>query len=292
VQENCAATHTPFATSDIGVASYAKKFLGPNVIFMRDIYGNNALHLCVMRSLTGMYEHVLKRAEGLLRNELKMAYGEKLEELRSGGSRRGKGGGEGRGGVGGDDGYKDSHQSHSHTISHNNLHNHNNSHNNNNSNSHTNTHTHSHTHTHTHRPASNKDQLQDIIDHQITQGCVVDLRKVDVKVELGEGYGHVPKETDLFMPLESQYHAWLQASTKAKIDERFTLCLNEDCHSPLTLAADMVRSHTVMLLPLLTTLTSFLLLLLYYHCHYRYHYHDHGHYLHIHYPTIMIATVR
>ena len=62
-------------------------------------------------------------------------------------------------------------------------------------------------------------------------------------VSKGEGFGYVPKEKSLFLPLPSQaptlYEdgAWLDAATNAKLGERLTLCLNEDRHSPITLAA-------------------------------------------------------
>ena len=69
------------------------------------------------------------------------------------------------------------------------------------------------------------------------------LPPVDVDVSKNEGFGYVPKEKSLFLPLPSQaptlYEdgAWLDAATTAKLGERLTLCLNEDRHSPLTLAA-------------------------------------------------------
>ena len=67
---------------DIAVASYAKKFLGPNVIFMRDVYGNNALHLCVMRCKVEMYKHVLEKADAQLRIEIRAAYLKEVDQVR------------------------------------------------------------------------------------------------------------------------------------------------------------------------------------------------------------------
>ena len=66
---------------DIAVASYAKQFLGPNVIFMRDVYGNNALHLCVMRCKVDMYKHVLEKADAQLRIEIRAAYLKELDQV-------------------------------------------------------------------------------------------------------------------------------------------------------------------------------------------------------------------
>ena len=66
---------------DIAVASYAKQFLGPNVIFMRDVYGNNALHLCVMRCKVEMYKHVLEKADAQLRIEIRAAYLKEVDQV-------------------------------------------------------------------------------------------------------------------------------------------------------------------------------------------------------------------
>ena len=48
--------------------------LGPNVIFMRDSFGNTVLHLCVIHCLKTMYQHVHKTAENIIRRELKLLY--------------------------------------------------------------------------------------------------------------------------------------------------------------------------------------------------------------------------
>ena len=48
--------------------------LGPNVIFMRDSYGNTVLHLCVTRCLQNMFDHVYKVAETILSREIKLQY--------------------------------------------------------------------------------------------------------------------------------------------------------------------------------------------------------------------------
>ena len=48
------------------VHTYAKQSLGPNTIFMRDTYGNNILHLCVIHGLDAMYNHCLKLARQTL----------------------------------------------------------------------------------------------------------------------------------------------------------------------------------------------------------------------------------
>lgn len=59
---------------ELKVAQYARKFLGRNVIFMRDIYGNNALHLCVLHKLQAMFVHVKGKAKRLLEIEIRDAY--------------------------------------------------------------------------------------------------------------------------------------------------------------------------------------------------------------------------
>ena len=48
------------------VHTYAKQSLGPNAIFLRDTYGNNILHLCVIHGLDAMYNHCLKLAHQTL----------------------------------------------------------------------------------------------------------------------------------------------------------------------------------------------------------------------------------
>ena len=64
--------------------------LGPNVIFMRDTYGNTVLHLCVMHCLQDMFDHVYKVAETIISREIKLMYsklydvaGDQLVELES-----------------------------------------------------------------------------------------------------------------------------------------------------------------------------------------------------------------
>ena len=53
--------------------------LGPNVIFMRDTYGNTVLHLCVMHCLQDMFDHVYKVAETIITRELKILYAKQYE---------------------------------------------------------------------------------------------------------------------------------------------------------------------------------------------------------------------
>eukprot|EP01038_Epipyxis_sp_PR26KG_P011684 gene11684-15645_t len=52
---------------------------GPHVIFMRDSFGNNALHLCVHHCLPDMYKHILKTAETILRTEIRLLYKNEYE---------------------------------------------------------------------------------------------------------------------------------------------------------------------------------------------------------------------
>ena len=55
--------------------------LGPNVIFMRDSFGNTVLHLCVIHCLQEMFEHVYKTAERMIIQNIKVLYSRmKLEE--------------------------------------------------------------------------------------------------------------------------------------------------------------------------------------------------------------------
>ena len=65
---------SPYTKWELKVAQYARKFLGRNVIFMRDIYGNNALHLCVLHKLQPMFVHVKAKAKRLLEIEIRDAY--------------------------------------------------------------------------------------------------------------------------------------------------------------------------------------------------------------------------
>ena len=56
------------------VLYYSKIWLGKNVIFMRDTLGNNALHLCVLHSLQNMYEHIIKEAKIVLKEQINRQY--------------------------------------------------------------------------------------------------------------------------------------------------------------------------------------------------------------------------
>lgn len=55
-----------------------KKKLGSNIIFMRDQYGNNCLHLAVHHKLQEMYTHVLDSAKAFLKRDIKTAYAKQL----------------------------------------------------------------------------------------------------------------------------------------------------------------------------------------------------------------------
>ena len=52
-------------------------------------------------------------------------------------------------------------------------------------------------------------------------------------------FGYSPEESFLTMPIQSQFDNWMEAVVKKKLEERFMMVLNEDLHSPLTLAAAM-----------------------------------------------------
>ena len=52
-------------------------------------------------------------------------------------------------------------------------------------------------------------------------------------------FGYSPEELFLVMPIQSQLKNWMEAVVKKKLEERFMMVLNEDLHSPLTLAAAM-----------------------------------------------------
>lgn len=54
--------------------TYGHNMLGPNVIFMCDNEGNNALHLCVLHQLQDMFAHVKKTAQNIITRELKIAF--------------------------------------------------------------------------------------------------------------------------------------------------------------------------------------------------------------------------
>jgi len=53
--------------------------IGPNVIFMRDAYGNTVLHLCVMHCLKEMFDHVYNTAETIISRNLKIMYAKHRE---------------------------------------------------------------------------------------------------------------------------------------------------------------------------------------------------------------------
>ena len=52
--------------------------LGSNVIFMRDAFGNNVLHLCVIHCLKDMYKHVFKTAGNIIKKEIKLLYAKEM----------------------------------------------------------------------------------------------------------------------------------------------------------------------------------------------------------------------
>lgn len=55
--------------------------VGPNVIFMRDTFGNTMLHLCVIHGLTEMFHHILSIAATVINRELQLYYSiQKTEE--------------------------------------------------------------------------------------------------------------------------------------------------------------------------------------------------------------------
>eukprot|EP01038_Epipyxis_sp_PR26KG_P005581 gene5581-7706_t len=55
-------------------SSAVQRSLGSDIIFQQDDRGNTALHLCVLRCLPDMYNHVLKTAKSIIRRELKLKY--------------------------------------------------------------------------------------------------------------------------------------------------------------------------------------------------------------------------
>ena len=65
-----------FNYDDVGTSVLGENIpsLGPNVIFMRDTYGNTVLHLCVMHCLQDMFDHVYKVAETIISREIKLMY--------------------------------------------------------------------------------------------------------------------------------------------------------------------------------------------------------------------------
>lgn len=62
--------------------SFVVPSLGPNVIFMRDSFGNTLLHLCVIHGLSNMFDHVLHVATTVISRELQCAYAEQVLEQR------------------------------------------------------------------------------------------------------------------------------------------------------------------------------------------------------------------
>ena len=64
---------------------------------------------------------------------------------------------------------------------------------------------------------------------------------LDTPFNTEDVYGYVMKETVLHMPHDpSNLKAWIEESARTKVDERLVLALNEDFHSPLTLAASII----------------------------------------------------
>lgn len=54
--------------------------VGANAIFMRDRYGNNCLHLCVLKNLKEMYVHIKSRSQKIIRKEITLKYIHVLDE--------------------------------------------------------------------------------------------------------------------------------------------------------------------------------------------------------------------
>lgn len=76
--DNSATDSKTAIDSKTSVQKESKKKLGSNVIFIRDHYGNNCLHLAVHHKLQDMYTHVLKSAEDFLKRDIKTAYAKQL----------------------------------------------------------------------------------------------------------------------------------------------------------------------------------------------------------------------
>eukprot|EP01038_Epipyxis_sp_PR26KG_P010761 gene10761-14452_t len=55
---------------------------GPHAIFIRDNVGNTALHLCVHHCLPDMFKHVYKRAEFVLRSEIRLLYLREIDMMK------------------------------------------------------------------------------------------------------------------------------------------------------------------------------------------------------------------
>jgi hypothetical protein len=55
-----------------------KKTLGSAIIFIRDHFGNNCLHLAVHHKLKEMYDHILESAKNFLKRDIKTAYAKQL----------------------------------------------------------------------------------------------------------------------------------------------------------------------------------------------------------------------
>ena len=54
--------------------------MGPNVIFMRDSFGNTVIHLCAIHGLRKMFQHVCTTAETIIFRELKLLYSNNIEK--------------------------------------------------------------------------------------------------------------------------------------------------------------------------------------------------------------------
>ena len=147
--------------------------LGPNVIFMRDSYGNTVLHLCVRHCLENMFDHVYNVARTTISREIKLQY-----------------------------------------------------------------------------------------INLKTNEAEVDTEfhlKSDKEIERNIRTGYAVKYEKLYLPSDDNLDEWLAKETSVKINERLLLVLNNELHSPLTLAStikqndenDQIRADRVAMLTFL-----------------------------------------
>lgn len=68
------ASNLQYNRADNNTKRESKRTLGSTIIFIRDHFGNNCLHLAVHHKLKDMYEHILDSAKDFLRRDIKTAY--------------------------------------------------------------------------------------------------------------------------------------------------------------------------------------------------------------------------
>lgn len=194
-------SYLPFISreSQISVTTPSVPILGSNAIFMRDSYGNNCLHLCVIHGLSPMYSHIKKVAKSIIEIEINLMFRSALAALA-------------KKQLSDNDLMKNRYVRVNFTFqdfkSCEGL-------------------------TYGYMPletgVSCLRQKDDIRKCKPIYHDIVELNNED-QCKCCRGHAYAPINT-----LTQEYRDWVTIMTKRKLDERLELVLNEDFHSPLTL---------------------------------------------------------